>query len=63
MRAFLTLLVAGMLAGAAQGLRDLPHPSEASLDVAYPEPWATPYKNEKPIIGILAQACHYCPGR
>lgn len=21
------------------------------------------YKNDKPLIGILTQSCHYCPGR
>lgn len=21
------------------------------------------YKNDRPLIGILTQACHYCPGR
>ena len=26
-----------------------------------PEP--TEYKNPKPLIGILSQACHYCPGK
>ena len=28
---------------------------------AVPEP--TQYKNAKPLIGILSQACHYCPGK
>ena len=26
-----------------------------------PDP--TVYKNPKPLIGILSQACHYCPGK
>lgn len=26
-----------------------------------PEP--AQYKNPKPLIGILSQACHYCPGK
>ena len=26
-----------------------------------PEP--PEYKNSKPLIGILSQACHYCPGK
>ena len=26
-----------------------------------PEP--TKYKNPKPLIGVLSQACHYCPGK
>jgi gamma-glutamyl hydrolase len=25
--------------------------------------WSKPYKTHKPLIGILTQACHYCPGR
>jgi gamma-glutamyl hydrolase len=29
----------------------------------FPAPWQRPYANTKPLIGILAQACHYCPGR
>ena len=74
-----TLLAVVLLAGAAQGRElpesgtGLPQSSEASSvglpqssgasSVAYPEPWTLPYKNTKPIIGILAQACHYCPGR
>ncbi|DBA85682.1 hypothetical protein WJX77_001899 [Trebouxia sp. C0004] len=30
-------------------------------ELALPEP--TQYKNPKPLIGILSQACHYCPGK
>jgi gamma-glutamyl hydrolase len=29
----------------------------------FPAPWQRSYANTKPLIGILAQACHYCPGR
>ena len=38
--------------------------SAEMLDVdqlVLPEP--TQYKNPKPLIGILSQACHYCPGK
>lgn len=27
------------------------------------KPWHKPAVNQKPLIGILAQACHHCPGR
>ena len=30
-------------------------------ELVVPEP--TQYKNAKPLIGILSQACHYCPGK
>lgn len=30
-------------------------------ELVLPEP--TQYKNPKPLIGILSQACHYCPGK
>ncbi len=30
-------------------------------ELVVPEP--TEYKNPKPLIGILSQACHYCPGK
>ena len=30
-------------------------------ELVVPEP--TQYKNPKPLIGILSQACHYCPGK
>ena len=26
-------------------------------------PGPAEYKNPKPLIGILSQACHYCPGK
>lgn len=38
-------------------------PAEATFLPTYPNPWDKPYQNEKPLIGILTQACHYCPGR
>ena len=37
----------------------LAHPELQTLSV--PEP--THYKNAKPLIGVLSQACHYCPGK
>ena len=30
-------------------------------DIVVPDP--VQYKNPKPLIGILSQACHYCPGK
>ena len=30
-------------------------------ELVVPEP--TKYNNPKPLIGILSQACHYCPGK
>lgn len=38
-------------------------PAETTFLPTYPNPWDKPYANEKPLIGILTQACHYCPGR
>ena len=39
----------------------------ASLDMLDAEQFVLPdpteYKNPKPLIGILSQACHYCPGK
>ncbi|EFN55359.1 hypothetical protein CHLNCDRAFT_52559 [Chlorella variabilis] len=47
--------------GAAVAGRALP--SEATL-LAGGKPWEKkPATYNKPLIGILAQACHYCPGR
>ena len=33
----------------------------AAEDIVVPDP--VEYKNPKPLIGILSQACHYCPGK
>lgn len=44
--------------------RDALSASTDMLDVenlVLPDP--TEYKNPKPLIGILSQACHYCPGK
>lgn len=44
--------------------RDAMSGSDGMLDadqLVLPEP--TQYKNPKPLIGILSQACHYCPGK
>ena len=30
-------------------------------DIVVPD--TVEYKNPKPLIGILSQACHYCPGK
>lgn len=53
-------LVVGLCTVHGMEARDLPVAGDGAL--RYPVP-TEPYKNEKPIIGILAQACHYCPGR
>ena len=50
-----TLLV---VAAAVAGVRDIaPRPSPS------PSPSPPPAQNQRPLIGILAQACHNCPGR
>lgn len=54
-----TLVICAL--GIAQAARHLLVEGKAQPN--YPAPWDRPYKNDKPLIGILAQACHYCPGR
>ena len=59
-----------VLATFAVGASALPSASDATVeptdlidadDIVLPDP--VQYKNPKPLIGILSQACHYCPGK
>ena len=52
-----TLLV---VAAAVAGVRDIA-PRPAPSPPSPPSP--PPSQNQRPLIGILAQACHSCPGR
>ena len=55
-----TLIV---VAAAVAGVRDIaPRPSP-SPSPSPPAPAPPPAQNQRPLIGILAQACHSCPGR
>ncbi|KAL4858871.1 Gamma-glutamyl hydrolase A [Chlorella vulgaris] len=56
----LSALVAASGVPLAAASRDLPQPTLFSGG----KPWEKkPASYDKPLIGILAQACHYCPGR
>ena len=51
------LAALGSLRDAIPGSAEMVDADELIL----PEP--AEYKNPKPLIGILSQACHYCPGK
>ena len=47
----------GSLRDAISGIDEMVDADQLEL------PGPTQYKNAKPLIGILSQACHYCPGK
>lgn len=57
------LLLAVVVVSLAGCLHARPVTTGEDHESNYPKPWDKETKNNKPLIGILAQACHNCPGR